>query len=263
VATGDITGDGVEDIISAAGFGGGPHVKVFDGVTGGEIRSFFAYAANFTGGVFVASDDVNGDGRDDIITGAGFGGGPHVKVFDGVTGQEVQSFFAYAQNVTGGVTVGAGDFNNDGRADIITGVASGASPHVKVFNAVDLAEIHSFFAFAQNFTGGVFVSGGDLNADGIDEIITGSGFGGGSHVKVFDGANINNELASFFAYPGHFGGTRVTSEDLNNDGRDDLITGAGPGAGPHVKALNAQGFGELQSFFAFDPNAFIGGVFVG
>jgi len=30
--------------------GGGPHVKVFDGVTGNEIRSFFAYDSGFTGG---------------------------------------------------------------------------------------------------------------------------------------------------------------------------------------------------------------------
>src|SRR5262249_6861776 len=88
VATGDVNGDAVDDIIVGAGAGGGPAVKVYDGVTGAEVRSFFAYDPGFTGGVFVAAGDVTGAGHADIITGAGAGGGPNVKVFDGVSGTE-------------------------------------------------------------------------------------------------------------------------------------------------------------------------------
>src|SRR5690606_30795779 len=53
VAVGDVSGDGVPDIITGAGTG--PHVKVFDGATGTEIHSFFAFDPAFGGGVFVAA----------------------------------------------------------------------------------------------------------------------------------------------------------------------------------------------------------------
>src|SRR5262249_9810951 len=83
VAVGDVNGDGVPDIITAPGPGGGPHIRVFDGATGALIREFMAYSPAFMNGVFVAVGDVNGDGYADIITGADAGGGPHVKVFSG------------------------------------------------------------------------------------------------------------------------------------------------------------------------------------
>ena len=63
----------------------GGHVKVFDGLTGAEVRSFLAFPG-FTGGVFVAGGDTNKDGFGDILVGADAGGAAHVKVFDGQTG---------------------------------------------------------------------------------------------------------------------------------------------------------------------------------
>src|SRR6185295_12022959 len=74
---------GAEAIITGLGSGGSPIVSVYDADTLAPLSSFFAYDAGFTGGVRVAAGDVNGDGVPDIITGAGPGGGPHVKVFSG------------------------------------------------------------------------------------------------------------------------------------------------------------------------------------
>jgi hypothetical protein len=74
-----------------------------------EVTSFFAYAGGFTGGVVVAVADVDGDGRADVITGTGPGGGPHVRVFDGTTGAPLTgplaSFFPYDPGFTGGAFV--------------------------------------------------------------------------------------------------------------------------------------------------------------
>src|SRR5205085_8819383 len=184
VAVGDVNGDGVPDVITAPGPGGGPHVEVFNGRNGLLIEQFFAYAPNFTGGVWVAAGDFSGDGRADIITGAGAGGGPAVKVFNSRNGQVMASFFAYAPNFAGGVTVAAADVDGDGRADVITGAGPGGGPHVKVFRDRDLAMIFSAYAFDPAFNGGTFVAAGDVNGDGRPDVIVTPGGGGGPVVAA-------------------------------------------------------------------------------
>jgi hypothetical protein len=162
VSTGDVNGDEVEDIAVAAGSGGGPHVKVFDGISGAEIRSFFAFDPAFRGGASIGLGDVTGDKQADVVVGAGEGGGPHVKVFDGATGAEIRSFFAFEESFRGGVAVRAGDVSGDGLADIVTGAGPGGGPHVKVFDATTLAEIQSFFGGDPNDRGGAFVGVADF-----------------------------------------------------------------------------------------------------
>ncbi len=114
--------------------------------------------------MFVAGGDVNGDGRDDIITGADEGGGPHVQV---VTLQStgpamLSTFFAYDIGFTGGVRVGAADIDGDGRAEILTGAGPGHGPHVMAIRRADNGTLWfaaSFLAYSPSFTGGVFIGG--------------------------------------------------------------------------------------------------------
>ena len=84
VAAADLNGDGVADIITGAGPGGGPHVRAFSLAGGGvtEVASFYAYDPSFTGGVTVAGGDVNGDGIAEIITGTDPSGGPRPRLHD-------------------------------------------------------------------------------------------------------------------------------------------------------------------------------------
>jgi hypothetical protein len=273
VAAGDVTGDGVADVITGVGPGGGPHVRVFDGVTGaqvgGAIGSFFAFDPGFLGGVYVAAGDINGDGFDDVIVGADAGGGPHVKVFSGRDGSLIASFFADAPTFTGGVRVAAADFNLDGRAEIVTAAGPGGGPHVRIFDNTGApfpssSLPNSFYAYAPAFTGGVYVAAGDVNGDQIPDIVTGAGPGGGPHVIAFSGAN-GSPIASFFAYaPAFVGGVRVATTDstpfVNGNGRLEILTGAGPGGGPHVRALDATTLLSLEEFFAFQPRVWGRGI---
>jgi hypothetical protein len=133
------------------------------------MESFFAYDPAFRGGVSVATGVVTGIGFADIITGAGPGGGPHVKAFSVPSVHEtdhmppsgaptpmvgeVLSFFAFDTTFTGGVHV-SNSYANVGD-DILVGAGPGISPVVRKFQGASL--LSSFTAFDPAFRGGAFV----------------------------------------------------------------------------------------------------------
>jgi uncharacterized protein YxjI len=261
VVSGDFNGDGVAELIAGAGFGGGPAIAVLNSQTGEVMEAFFAFDPAFTGGVFVAVQDVNNDGILDIIASAGPGGGPEVRIFDGNGLTVLRSFYAYAEDFTGGVSVASIDFNNDGILDLVTGAGPGGAPHVKVFDGATNAIISQWYAYATDFTGGVFVAVGDIGNDGTFEVVTGAGAGGSPVVAVWD-PNTGALLAQFMAYAEDFtGGVRVGINDGNTDGIADILTGAGPGGGPQVNVFNFPALDLLFSFYSGDPTN-TGGVFV-
>jgi hypothetical protein len=222
---GDVNGDGVRDLVIAPGEGGGPRVRVLDGASGATLADFFAYEPTYTGGVYVALGDVNGDGKADIITGTGVGGGPRVRVLDGATlGQRtLKDYFAYEDSFRGGVQVAAGDVNGDGRDDVVTGTGVGGGPRVVVFDGRDDRVLKDFFAYEDTFRGGVQVGAGDFDGDGRADVFVGSGAGGGPVARVVSGAD-DRELARVLADDAGFrGGVRVDSVDVNGDGADDLV----------------------------------------
>ena len=93
MAVGDIDGDGIDEIIVGAGPGGGPNVQIFR-ADGTSLKSFMAYDISFRNGIKVASCDVTGNGRAEIITGPEAGGGPNVKVFNS-QGEQLKSFIFF------------------------------------------------------------------------------------------------------------------------------------------------------------------------
>src|SRR5690606_38042877 len=96
---------------------------------------------------------------------------------------------------------------------------------VRVFSS-DGAVLGQFFAYDKAFRGGVDITAGDINADGIDEIVTGAGPGGGSHVRIF--ASQGRLLSpGFFAFdPGFRGGITVGIGDPNLDHVNEIIVSA-------------------------------------
>ncbi|QEL13843.1 SdrD B-like domain-containing protein [Limnoglobus roseus] len=261
VAQGDVDGDGVDDIITGTGIGGGPRIKVYSGATGALIRDFFAFEPTFRGGIFVAAGDIDGDGKADIVVGAEVGGGPRITTFSGADGSVLNNFFAFDPNQRGGTRIALGDFNGDGKADIVASTGAGVPTRIRVFDGTNVGNILTdFVPFESTFTGGVNLAVGDFDGDGKPDIIAGAEAGGGPRVMVFNGQSLA-VMASYFAFDTSFtGGTRVAAQDVNGDGRSDIVVGSGAGRQAETIVFNANGLGVIDDFFPIDTT---GGIYVG
>ncbi len=265
-----ITGPGPGDIY-------GPHVRGFTGDgTPLPSLSFLAYGT-LKFGVNVTLGDLDGDGAAEIVTGAGPGAvfGPHVRAFSyngsSVTPVPGVSYFAYGTNQWG-VNVGCGDIDGDGSDEIVTGAGPGAifGPHIRGWNVdggpVATIPAVSFFAYGTNRMG-ANVACGDVDGDGIDEILTAPGPSGvfGAHVRGwnFDGGTVAAIPGiNFFAwdYPAVRFGARVSSGiDYNGDGGEDMLVSPGPD--PEAPAqLKVFGYDGSTTSLLFSLNAFDTGI---
>ena len=156
---------------------------------------------NDTGGATIAVADLGTDGTPELIVGNGFGNEPRVRYLR-QDGSEILGFNAYADNFGRGITVAACDLDGDGPAEVITGTQYGGGPQVRVFDNYGNAKFNNgFFAYADNFRGGVNVACGDVDNDGVAEIVTAPGPTGGPHVRVWQLVNNTWEIdQQFFAY---------------------------------------------------------------
>ena len=290
VATGDFDGDGNDELVTAMG-PGGPFVRIWRMTGSGRVAELleqFAPYGGFNGGIFVATGDFDGDGRDELVTAPDAGGGPHIKVWkdadrDGQFSDDplMGSFFAYFVSFSGGVRIAVGNVDNLGGDDLITAPGPGGGSHVKVlsFNGSAFVSIEEFFAYDPAFTGGIYLAAGSIEGAGGNgaEIITSPGAGGGPHMRIFTDTNADGHVSDnplfdeFFSYaPAFTGGVRVAAGDTDNSGFFvEVVTIPGPGGGPHVRVFddNADAGAKISDnatddeFMGFDPG-WGGGGFV-
>jgi len=299
----DRTVPALTDPALAVGGGPGhePFVNVYDG-SGNLLVTFNAYDTTFLDGVSVVLADSNGDGvMDQVFTGAGQGGAPHVKMFDIAAlvnaasptthvvndPRPLSEFMAYDVLFRGGVNVGAGDVDGDGVADVITGAGPTGGPHVKVFSGADGGQtlLQSFFPYDLSFQGGVRVAGADLGGDnggvagshqGTAEIITTPGPGGGANVRMWrhitgdlTPTNIGN-LSGDQVFPDFFGGSFVTGGFFTKNHDEagflfaDIAVSADVGGGPQVRIFRLDTVDPTTNQFIYVPaNNIVPGDIVG
>lgn len=203
----------------------------------------------FTGGASVALGDVDPATPGlEVVTGAGPGGGPQVRVFT-EAGALYSQFVAFESAFRGGIDVAAGDVDADGAAEIIVASGRGRVTQVRVFSAKG-EQRASFDAYSPNNRGGAHVAAADLNGDGRADIVTGPLQGGGPHVRVFSAPDFQ-PYGTFFAYGSGFrGGIDVAAYPATAETPPLIVTTPLQGGGPHVRIFNATNHEPYSWFFA-------------
>jgi FtsP/CotA-like multicopper oxidase with cupredoxin domain len=140
--------------------------------------------------------------------------------------------------------------------------ATGAGPGagVRVFNGNN-NNLTAAFTPAGWQQAPVRVAVGDVNGDGVEDIVAAPGPGKPPEVRVFNGkVGFNGKLFDFLAFDPTFkGGVNVAAGDVNSDGFDDIIVAPASGAPPLVKIFSGKDGSLLGSFMAYEPT-FTGGV---
>lgn len=204
------------------------------------------------GGVF-ASGDVDGNDEDEIISAAPAGQEPYVSIY-GPDGTLRGKFLVYDRNFKGGFSLAVADVNDDGLAEIVVGAGPGGGPHVRIFSHKGILK-GQFFAFSQNFRGGVNVAAGNIDGQSGAEIVAVPGRGGAPEVKIFDRRGYLQ--GQFFAFEKQFRGglqVAVANVDGRNDrNKDDIIIAPGPGHEPWLKIFSNKAFLK-KAFLVYGRN---------
>jgi hypothetical protein len=253
----DLGGDGQSEIVVTYGETDWPILKIFR-VDGSLVNSWHPYPRGFTGEIVVTSADFDNDGKEEIVTGAGAGGGAQVRVFDGYGEPKfVPSFFAREKDYRQGIKVAVGNIDENVEKEIIVSSIYEDGAMISFFDRYGKEVKKSItIELVDNFEA-PNIETIDLGEDNVEEILVGLSSGNKPEIRMIrlDGSLIN----SFNVYGETFlGGVNFTVVDSGDENL--IITGAGFSGGPHVRFVD--GFGKVKidpAFFSHD-RTFRGGV---
>ncbi len=173
---------------------------------------------------------------------------PYLRIFN-QNGELLREFLVPEQS-----SVAAANLGKDPRAEIIIGAGAGQEPYVYIYKHTGEL-VRQFLAYDVSMKAGLKVVVCDLNRDGEKEIITGPGYGGASQIRIFNKKGEPQFTPGFFAFDPDFrGGVNLACGQVNSDKKREIIVGAGPSAGAHVRVFNYQGNFIGLDFFPFSSD---------
>ena len=242
-AVGDIDGDGKADIVAALGASSKNPAAVAAYRADGTViagSNFIAMKTMY--GAKVAAADFDGDGKAEIVVSAGPGpkNPAQVRIFKYDSGVIKDTGIDFiASKTKGGVNIATADIDGDGIPELIatSGAGSFASPEIRVWKinttGPSWSSIDTGIRFLFPGLYSANVTTGDLNGDGISEIIVSSrnAKSGRNIIKAYygNGTEFGFLIKDLPAGYG-FNGLNIASADLDSDGIAEIVAGV-----PHVK----------------------------
>jgi uncharacterized repeat protein (TIGR01451 family)/fimbrial isopeptide formation D2 family protein len=213
----DVTGDGIDEIITAPGPGRPGEVRVWDrGGTQLPQYSLFPFGPGYRGGVEVAAGSITGLGTSQLVAGQQRGGLARVFPIEsgGIATTPVRQVRPFGAGYRGGLSVATADIGTfsgtsltsaapDGITELVIGSGPGIRATVKAYNGVPVtpAVVNTVKPISPTYARGVSVArlpGATGSAEGI---LVSAGSRGGSRVETYRGTS-KVPAAAFAAYGG-------------------------------------------------------------
>ena len=219
----------------------------------GEFTWEFSPYPTYQQGVRVAVGDVDGDGRNEIVTAPGKSAFTELRVFDGRTFRQKDSLLPFKDGVWyNGAFVATGDTNGDGRAEIVDGLDAGCCTRLSVLDATSGNMLAHFAPFGDNSEAGVRVAAGDINGDGKAELLAVAP--GSTRISVFAPTGAGGSFRSFTSFGSEAaGGISIAAGDLIGDARAEVVAAAPTSSGAQVKIIDAATGATVASFAPYGP----------
>lgn len=255
LASGDLDGDGIAEIIVGAGPETEPYVNVFKS-DGTKVNAFLVDAMTNKTGVRVAVGDLNGDGKGEIVVSFGPGVKPTIKTYT-ASGELLKQIDAYDPRFSGGVHVAVADVDRDGKDDIIVSPGPSGGPHIRVFDGNLINKNLDFFAYDPSMRDGTSIAAIHTK-DGV-RVVTAPESWTMPLIRQYSVIPQPSLIKEFFAFdPFGKNGITLSSIDVDHDGTDEIATARNGGEWPDVSIYDIYGT-KIIAALVLD-NAYRGGI---
>ena len=226
-------------------FTNGDFVRFF-GPDGSRVRNgFFAFEDKYKGGDQIAHVDLDANGKRDLV----------VVSKNKVTvwrddGQLFAKLYPYTAAYSGGIRLAFGDITGDGQFEMVVAPTAGYPLPIQVYTRFGSKLYDNWFPFGKTYTGGYSLGILQPTEGESGKVVVGSGTGKATVVQLYD---TNFSLfKEWFAYDKFFkGGVNVAVGDVDGDGKEDIVAGAGPGKKPVIKVFDPSGKVKFSEFEAY------------
>lgn len=212
----DLDGDGVREFVASDKF------QLFIYNADLTLKTVIhPFGNKYSAGMSFSIGDLDADGKPEIVIGSGKGIPSQVKIYS-TDGKEIRSFAPYSKWNKVGVNVVVAELNGKPGKEIALVQATGGTPEIRIFGR-DGKLAGVFRAYDNYYLKGLTITSGDINHDGIDDLITGTGFGSAPLIKIFSSRGKTLNKGFFAADAKNRKGVSVSTTDLEADGNIDIL----------------------------------------